>query len=213
MPKTLLLTCGEAAPSPILTQTATSGRILSLDIYDLEDLDQVALEHFSGLLVSTHADQRFLRAMKGKLERFLQHGGTLVFCGHLAYPFLPELAQFIPLAVRSHEDYRVWRVSEHPIFAGVDTEDLTFREGVAGFYGRGHNPPPPGAQVLQCLSSPDGPPVDYTYHRPGGGRVLVHAGNDIWMYAADDTSAGRIAPQLLDWIEKRDVVDEEKETR
>lgn len=210
MATTLLITCGEAVPSPILTHPATSNRVLGRDIYELK---HVALERFSGLLISTHADQRFLQTMQGTLERFLQGGGTLVFCGHLAYPFLPEIAPFVPLSVRSHEDYRVWRVSEHPIFAGVDTEDLTFRKGVAGFYGRGHNPPPPGAQVLQRLSSPEGPPVDYVYHRVGGGRVLVHAGNDIWMYTADDTSASRIAPQLLGWIEKRDVVDEEKETR
>lgn len=193
---------------PIRTHPVTSSRILGLDIYDLE---YVALEHFAGLLISTHADQRFLQTMRGKLERFLQGGGTLVFCGHLAYPFLPELTPFVPLTVRSHEDYRVWRVSEHSIFAGVDTKDLTFRKGVAGFYGRGHNPPPPGARVLQCLSSPDGPPVDYVYYRAGGGRVLVHAGNDIWMYAGDDTSANRIAPQLLDWIERRGVDDENEE--
>lgn len=210
MATTLLITCGEAVPSPILTHPVTSSRVLGLDIYELK---HVALERFAGLLLSTHADQRFLQTTRGKLERFLQGGGTLVFCGHLAYPFLPELTPFVPLTVRSHEDYRVWRVSEHPIFAGVDTEDLTFRKGVAGFYGRGHNPPPAGAQVLQRLSSPEGPPVDYVYCRAGGGRVLVHAGNDIWMYAGDDTSANRIAPQLLDWIEKRGVDDENEDTR
>jgi hypothetical protein len=102
-------------------------------------------------------------------------------------------------------------VSEHPVFAGVDTDDLSFRKGVAGFYGRGHNPPPAGARVLQRLSSPDGPPLDYVYHRPDGGRVLMHSGNDLWMYANDETSARRIAPQLLDWIESPALPDRNRE--
>lgn len=208
MAETLLLTCGEETPSPLLTCPATASRVDGIDIYALAQADIGA---YRGLLVSAHADQRFLVTMQERLERFLRGGGILVICGHLAYPFLPELSPFVPLALRSFEDYRVWRVSEHPVFAGVDTDDLSFRKGVAGFYGRGHNPPPAGARVLQRLSSPDGPPLDYVYRRPGGGRVLVHSGNDLWMYANDETSARRIAPQLLDWIESPAPPDRNRE--
>ena len=199
MAKTLLLTCGEDPPPWLLTHPATASRVHGFDIYALEEVE---LGGYAGLLIPTHADQRFLVTMRDKLDRFLNGGGTVVFCGHRVYPFLLEVGPFVPLCVRSIEDYRVWRVREHPIFVGVDTDDLTFRRGVAGFYGRGHNPPPPHAHVLHRLGNPNGPPVDYLYHRPGGGRVLVHAGNNLWMVDVDDpSSAGRITPQLLDWIE------------
>jgi hypothetical protein len=200
MPKTILLTCGEYPASRLLTDPATASRVIGLDLYDLE---HAGLEGYSGLLVPIHADQRFLMTVQDKLELFLAAGGTMVICGHLIYPFLPELASFVPLSARSVEDYRVWRMLEHPIFAGVSVDDLTFRKGIAGFYGRGHNPPPPYAQVLHRLGGPQGAPVDYCYHRPTGGRVLVHAGNTLWGIAVDGevTSARRIETQLLDWIE------------
>lgn len=185
-------------PSALLTHPRTGLRVQGIDMYALADVD---LRNYKGLLIPIHADQRFLLSLRSTLEAFLQTGAKLIVCGHVAYPFLPELAPFVPLTKRSSEDYRVWRVQDHAIFAGVETADLTFRKGVAGFYGRGHNPPPPRARVLHCLGAADGTPVDYLYDRPGGGQVLVHAGNDLWMYVADDTSANRIAPQLLDWIE------------
>lgn len=197
MARSLLLTCGEATRNPFFSQPTTCSHLQDLDIYAL---GETHLDPYAALLIPTHADQRYLATLGEKFKRFLGAGKTLVFCGHLAYPFLPELKPFVPLTVQSFEDYRVCRVHEHPIFAGVDTDDLTFRRGVAGFYGRGHNPPPADALVLNRLGSSAGPPVDYVYQRSGGGRVLVHAGNDLWMYAADQTSARRVAPQLLEWI-------------
>ncbi|MQU27184.1 hypothetical protein GHO29_11870 [Pseudomonas helleri] len=44
-------------------------------------------------------------------------------------------------------------------------------------------------------------PVDWLWQRPGGGQVLMHGGNTMWMYQNDPTSAARIVPQLLDWLE------------
>ncbi len=201
MARTLLLTCAEHPPSRLLTHPATAARVDGLDIYALEA--SAELDAYAGLLIPIHADQRFLMTMQDRLIQFLQAGGTLVFCGHVVYPFLPELTAFIPMQVNSVEDYRVWRVNEHPIFAGVATDDLTFRKGVAGFYGRGHNPPPPGAQIIHRLGSADGIPADYVYQRSGGGRVFIHGGNNLWMIALADekNSAHLIEPQLLDWIE------------
>ena len=85
------------------------------------------------------------------------------------------------------------------MFAGGDPEHLTFRRGVAGFYARGGNPPPDGARVLNTLG-PDALAVDWVLALPGGGRLLTHSGNDLWMYAGSADSAGRIVPQLFDWL-------------
>ena len=42
-------------------------------------------------------------------------------------------------------------------------------------------------------------PLDWEWSPPEGGSLLMHAGNDIWMYQNDPTTAARMAPQLLDW--------------
>ena len=196
MRPTLVLTCGESLPPPLAVFGA---RLRAADIYDLERLH---LPAYAGLLIPFHADQRFLLTQQEHVLRFLAAGGTLVVCAQVGYPFLPELASFVPLAARAAADWRVRRVAPHPVFAGVETDDLTFRKGIAGFYGRGHMPPPTGARIIHCLGDGDGAPVDYVYDHARGGRVLVHAGNDLWTYAVEaDSTAQRLAGQLLTWIE------------
>jgi hypothetical protein len=96
------------------------------------------------------------------------------------------------------KDLIVERVNAHPVFEGVDCHDLSFRRGVAGFYGRGANPAPEGAVVLHRLQA-DGSPLDWVWQRPAGGQIFMHGGNTLWMYINDSTSAARIAPQLLAW--------------
>lgn len=45
--------------------------------------------------------------------------------------------------------------------------------------------------------------VDLAWQRPGGGRLFLHPGNDVWGYAFDPTPAARVFPQLLAWMEAR----------
>jgi len=176
-------------------------------IYDLPKLD---LSRFGAILVSAHTDQRAFAASGDRIAAFLDAGGLLVFNGHIAYPFLPELAPFVPVPGYGLALLQVCRVTAHPVFDGVDPQDLTFRRGVAGFYGRGHNPPPPGAEVLHRLSGNDAP-LDWVWARPAGGTVFMHGGNDMWMYADDPTSAARIAPQLMAWVTSQIEAHTEKE--
>lgn len=165
-------------------------------VYDLPYTD---LGRYGALLVPAHIDQRAFAACAAQVAGFLDGGGIVVFNGHIAYPFLPELTPFVPVPGYSFDLLRVQRVAEHPVFAGVEVADLTFRRGVAGFYGRGHNPPPAGATVLHRLSGGN-VPLDWLWQRPAGGTLLMHGGNNMWMYADDATSAARIAPQLLAWL-------------
>lgn len=151
------------------------------------------------ILVPAHVDQRALAMHASALERFLDGGGTLVFNGHLVYPVLPGLAAFRPARGRGRNDLLIERTAPHPVFDGVAVDDLSLRRGVAGFYARGANPPPIGARVLHRLAA-DGSPVDWIWRRPQGGQVLMHSGNTMWMYVDDDTSAARIGPQLLRWL-------------
>lgn len=172
-------------------------------VTDAEDVDhyglhEVELADYAALLLPAHLDQRYFGTLTGKVGAFLDRGGTLVFNGHVAWPSLPEFAPFEPLPKFDLEHLRIHRLADHPVYDGVDMDDLTFRRGVAGFYARGCNPPPRGATPLIGVG-PDRMPCDWLYERPGGGRILMHAGNDLWMYAGVETSAARIVPQLVAW--------------
>ncbi|MCZ8437725.1 hypothetical protein [Achromobacter xylosoxidans] len=162
-------------------------------------LHRLELATVRALLVPANTDQRYLLSQQARLEAWLLAGGTMVFNGHVAYPFLRWLAPFVPGPARGIEGLRLHRAQAHPVFDGVDPEHLTFRRGVAGFYARGGNPPPSGASVLHTLG-PDAVPVDWVLSLPGGGRLFTHSGNDMWMYAGSADSTRRIVPQLVDWL-------------
>lgn len=171
-------------------------RAESVPLYTLHTLD---LSRYRALLVPSHVDQRYLLSAREQLESYLLAGGIIVFNGHVAYPFLRWLTPFVPVGVAGVAGLRVHRCASHPIFDGVDPAHLTFRRGVAGFYARGGNPPAAGARVLNTLG-PDAQAIDWALALPEGGRLLVHSGNDLWMYAGGTDSAARIVPQLFDWL-------------
>jgi hypothetical protein len=170
-----------------------------VDLLPLYDLERTELVRYRGLLIGLHADQRYLQTRRAQLEAFLGAGRVVVVCGHIARPFLAELALFQPIPDYTVADLQVQREHDHPVWDGVRTEDLTWRRGVAGFYGRGGNPPPAGATIIHTLG-PSRCPVDFECRPAVGGRLLVHAGVDLWGFISSDTSAKRIVPQLLDWI-------------
>jgi len=187
----LLLTCGHVETAgAALSRHATPDRaILALDQYAL---DAAPLEGCAGLLIGMHSDQRFLAAHAGRLERYLRQGGSMVVNGHVAYPFLPGASSFQPVPGGHPRDLEVHRERAHPIWAGVSAHDLTFRRGVAGFYGRGWHRPPEGALVIHSLGQ-ERWPLDIIW-RVGAGRVLLHGGNDLWQFGDG------IAPRLLAWL-------------
>lgn len=172
-------------------------RARCLPLYALAQTD---LNAHRALLIPAHADQRYLLTQRDRLTAYLRSGGTVVVNGHVAYPFLPWLTPFVPGVGAGVAGLRVHRAAAHPVFDGVDPEHLTFRRGVAGFYARGTNPAPAGATVLNTLG-PDAQPVDWLLALPGGGRLLMHSGNDLWMYAGSPDSAGRLVPQLFGWLQ------------
>ena len=186
----------DGAMAKLASHPDASGRITSRDVYALEHLD-LDLDDFGALLISMHLDQRFLAGRAAQIESFLRQGGSVIANGHIAYPFLPGMTGVHPLENYGLHDLAVKRLADHPIWAGVSEGDLTFRRGVAGFYGRAWHHPPEGATVVHALGEPDRP-LDFIYP-VGKGRVLFHGGNDLWQYGGAD-STGRILPQLLRWI-------------
>ncbi|MDT7628310.1 MAG: hypothetical protein QOI50_240, partial [Pseudonocardiales bacterium] len=169
-----------------LDPAAYDGRIDHLDCYRL---DQVDLSGYQGLIIAGMVDQEYLLRHRDRIAAYLAGGGVLVFGGHLHRDWLPGCSPFVPLPHPTLAAYRVAEVAEHPLFDGLGPDELTFRRGVAGFFARGHHPPPPGAEVLVRLGG--GEPATYLDRVSTAGTVLVQATSDPL------TGDGR---RLVDWI-------------
>lgn len=191
----ILLLDSQTSPTPRRDEPVVRDRMEDVDLYRLADLD---LEPYRALHVSGMVDQEFLWQQRDVIAGFLEAGKVVVFCGHLLHPWLPGCGTFVPAPATSHRDYVVHIVAPHPIYEGVDPRDLTYRRGVAGFFARGHHPAPPGAEVLATLAG--GQPITWIDRSTTRGTVFVHAGNDLIGFA-DDSTAARLGPQLLDWVE------------
>lgn len=197
MPDIAVLHPGTGFTDQQLQHPVVRDAVEAVDIYDLPAVD---LRRYHGVIVSGSADQELLWRQREQIRAFLDDRKVLVFSGHLFRPWLPGAGIFVPKAIRSFRDYTVHIVRPHPIFEGVRAEDLTFRKGVAGFFARGHHPPPEGAEILLTLN--DGEPIVYLDRRGTRGTILAHAGNDLLGYADRETTAGRIAPRLVRWVEE-----------
>ncbi len=184
-----------ATPKGIAQARAEHG-IRVLDQYAFTPRD---LEGAAGLLLSQHVDERHLSEHRAALEGFLARGRAIAINGPFVLPALGVLAPYEPVGDGSAEPWALELASPHPITEGVRAEDLTFRRGVVGFWGRGTSKPPRDAVVLTRYGR-SGSPADWVWRAPGGGRLFVHPGNDVWGWATRSTSAARVFPQLLGWM-------------
>lgn len=169
-----------------------------IDCYALPGTD---LSRYALLVVPATADQEFLARHRGVIERFLDGGGVLHFGGQLHRDWLPGASTFVPLPKPSLAAYRVAEIAPHPIFAGVEPDDLTFRRGVAGFFARGHHPPPPGAEVLLRLAG--GEPATYVDQVSTRGTIVVHASGDLLGLGEHNGTGARVPDQLVAWAEEQ----------
>jgi len=148
------------------------------------------------LVLTMHQDQRWLERHGAVLQDFLEAGGTILAQGQVAVPWLPMLRAYVPVRRPPLETLEIKRVEWHPLFDGVEPGVLNIRTGVRGFYGRGHNPPPAGAKVIQTLGNGD--PVDWEI-RVGRGLLFMHSGNDLWTNCNDASDNRRLVGNLIDW--------------
>jgi len=177
----------------IASSTARTRHILQSDLRG-EDL-----AHAAGLLTTMHLDQDGLLAMRAGLRTMLDRGGRWFFNGHVLRTFLPELGLYRPIVPQTLATLRLTPLAPHPVFDGVDRAGLAVRRGVRGFYGRGHNPPPPGADPVTGLG-PELAPLDWDWARPAGGRIFSHAGNDLVSAPAERSTSERLARNILAWL-------------
>lgn len=175
--------------------------LTDVEVADIYDLGTIDLDRFAVLAIAGMVDQEFLWRHRDDVAGFLAQGRTVIFCGQLFRRWLPGCEPFVPAPIGGFADYAVHisrdAIGSHPVFAGVNPDDLTFRRGVAGFFARGHHPPPPRATVLATLAG--GQPITWVDQHSSPGTVFVHAGADLLGYGETDATAARLVPQLLDW--------------
>lgn len=152
----------------------------------------------SGLVTTIHLDQIGLLDHAADIRSLLDRGGRWVFNGHILRPFLPGLAVYMPLLEPRRDDFVLTRLAEHPVFAGIDQQKLARNRGVAGFYGRGHNPMPAGGTAINGIG-PGHLPIDWEWAPPTGGRLLVHAGNEFWGCGDDPGLKQELARRAIAW--------------
>lgn len=157
--------------------------------------------HFAiarGIITTTHLDQiGWLKHMPA-VSRLLERGGNWFFNGHVLRRFLPGLDLYRPLEKPKRADFAMARLTEHPIFAGIEQKSLEENRGVAGFYGRGHNPLPAGGVAVNGIG-PDRLPIDWEWERPEGGRVFSHAGNDLGGPGGESGRAALLTGRVIAW--------------
>jgi len=178
-----------------LAPAIEAGRIRTMLQTDLRPGD---IATAPGLIAPMHIDQIDFHDRRAEVSGLLAADGRVVFCGHILRLFHEGLSAYRPLSKPKRRDFDLTPLAPHPIFAGVDRAHMVEREGVAGFYGRGHNPLPAGASAITGLG-PGLVPVDWDWPVPGGGRLFVHAGNDIWSVGDADENQ-RVGAQLVDWV-------------
>ncbi|BBU63742.1 hypothetical protein MSC49_36770 (plasmid) [Methylosinus sp. C49] len=193
--ETLLVLSGDGPPPKAFDAPRAAG---ALTIVRQTELDDSRLVAARGLITTMHLDQVDFARRSIALETFFDRGGRLAFMGHLARPFLPELAPFVPLGAGRRADFALVALDEHAVFEGIDRARLETRRGVAGFYGRGHSPPPPGGHALTGVG-PRAAPIDWAWERPAGGALLMHAGNDLWTVCDESSVNVALAERIVAW--------------
>lgn len=182
----------------------------NLERIDMYELPRVDLSRVSGLVVSSQVDQEFLYRHRDRVRAFLDAGGVVAFSGHLSRQWLPGARCFRPKSIESHDDYTVVEANPHPVFQGVEMEDLTYHRGVAGFFARGHHPPPDGSTTVLRFTS--GEPVVYVDEVSTNGTIFAHSGNDLISFGRRPSTAARVPGQLVAWMRTESALETARPT-
>ena len=192
------------APLPnVFEKQAAEGFVRAVRQDRLRDDD---IASAAALITCVSVDQDDLMRRSAAIVRMLDAGGRLAINGHVLRPYVDGLTAFVPSEEPRRADYELSRLAGHPVFDDIDVSALATNRGVAGFYGRGYNPPQPGAVALNGLG-PRQLPVDWTWTRPQGGALFVHSGNDLWGVGDDPATRELLAERLVHWCLRRGSVE------
>lgn len=160
-------------------------QICSINEYEIDDIN---LEKFSGIYLSSYLDQYKFKKSAFKIRKFLENGGRIFHNGHITIPFFDELKEFEPIVDIKLKDFFITKICDHEIYKNVDIKRLNSKKGVAGFYSRGQNPPPKNAKIITAIKNAT-VPVDWEL-KIGDGYFYTHAG--IELHACAPTLLGNV---------------------
>lgn len=170
---------------------------LNVGVADQYDLSAELLMHSRALLLNLAQDQHLMLRHRELLDSYVRAGGTIIFQGQVALPFLACLSPYIPAENLKYDEFDVEFKQPHPILSGIDPAILNLRHGVRGFYAHGSNPPPPDATIISTIR--DGAvSVDWEW-ACGKGRVFVHSGNDFGLTFEDDGRNIALIQKMVSW--------------
>ncbi len=177
-----------------------------VDIY--EDMEKIHLEDYCAVVLPAMIDEVYLYRFKGKIRAYLDNGGVIFSFMQNFTKILPGNAGYIasPTAIKDREVCFTESESSKCIFDGVKEYDVNFRRGVKGFFNRGYFELDDFSQEQKpeiILEDNDGKCVAYVDRNSTNGIILATAASDLISFGAyENTTARRMGPNLLYWLEK-----------
>ena len=172
-------------------------------VADQYDLSADLLKDSRALLLNLAQDQYLLLRHKTLLEDYIKDGGTIVFQGQVALPFLGCLRPYIPAENMKYAEFDITIEQPHPIPDAIEPDCLNLRNGVRGFYAHGSNPAPADAVIISTIRNAS-LAVDWQWHS-GKGRLFVHSGNDFGLTYADDAKNIALLHRVVSWAIGEDI--------
>ncbi len=178
---------------------AYAGAGATLDIVDIADLpDRRAKRRHDLIVIPMQSDEVMLGRKKSWLEGVWAQGGAFLANDVIAQPYLPFLRPFVPIPSPSLADLALQRHSAHPAFDALPDGFHLFG-GMLGVYGVGHNPPPPGAVIVNTLGH-GSYAIDWYLEGPNGGLFFCHGGPDISAFHSGPDDHPNLTHGLIQWI-------------
>lgn len=180
---------------------------------NLYELPRLTLSEYAGMIISMSCDQVFVEKHSETLTHWVEDGGRLLINGHLLRRIVQPQPISRKLDFRGAADIWLSPVSPHPIWEGINRDDVVLRTGVpgqhsleelknigvAGFYGRAYLADLPDNTTVITGLGPFALPVDVSYPI-GAGEVIIHHGNDLESFTTEGTSAAHFDLQIYSYL-------------
>ncbi len=177
-----------------------------VDIY--EDMENIRLEDYCAVILPATIDEVYLYRFKEKIRAYLNNGGALFSFMQNFTGILPGNSGYIPssIDIKDREVRFTQSESSACIFEGIREYDVNYRRGVKGFFSRGYfdlDQFSKGQEPEVILEDNEGKCVAYIDRASTNGIILAAAASDLIGYGIfDNTTARRMGPNLLYWLEK-----------
>lgn len=173
---------------------------LTLEIVHVRDLPDTPspLRHRL-IIIPMQSDEIMLLRKAAWLEDAWLQGASILANDIVARPYMSFLRPFEPIPLPGLGDYSLERHSPHPAFDRLPADRFHLLEGMAGVYGVGHNPPPPGAMVVNTIGR-GAYAIDWYLENEAGGIFFCHGGPDISAFHSGPGDTPNLTHELIRWL-------------